>query len=226
MLCACLGIVLGIALGWGNAVREGGPIETTQVSVWLLAATIAGLGFIRRFFNRRTARQRAVSVGFAALCLLAAARELDAHIWLNPESLRAWGGDGLAAWGVRYRIDWWLGRPDSSGATPPIAARVLWAVAAIGAGLLAARFVPGAIRDIRGAGARGRVFGLSIIATAAFLCLGYLFDDQLGRERVMNKLTSVALEEFAELVGAGCALGGALVWSVGREASTGRGAQG
>jgi hypothetical protein len=76
--------------------REGGVLEDISVGIWFLSALLA-VGTMMQFANPRT---RLMAVWTSWLALLAALRELDLHIWLNPKH--------LGEYGVRYRLDWWL----------------------------------------------------------------------------------------------------------------------
>lgn len=76
--------------------REDGVLEDITVGLWFLSVLMA-LGTAIKFSNSGT-RLMAIWTGW--LALLAALRELDLHIWLNPKH--------LGEYGVRYRIDWWL----------------------------------------------------------------------------------------------------------------------
>ncbi len=163
---------------------EHGIIESAQLAAWA-AAFLAGVGFL---LKRPPPRERLFALWLCLVASLAALREMDAHTLLNPET--------LGAWGVRYRLDWWL----SAGA--PIGARMLWfVVGALMAGAVVASTarVASMFDELR----RGHeaAWVLFALAGAGIVC-GYLLDDILGRGRIVPAVYTQGLEESLELAGA------------------------
>lgn len=157
---------------------EGGYIEWVQVGFWvvcILSATV-----LVAIHRHRQYRLHTLWLGIIAV--VAAARELDLHEALNPETL----GD----LGVRYRIDWVL---DGS---VPIWLKAMWAgiFLVIGAALIVPLIFANGLPDF--ASTRGRLFLIAV----AFLGLGFVFDDLL-RHVITNDAIKMINEEAAELIG-------------------------
>jgi|GEM_PF-2972009 len=164
---------------------EQGPIENLQFGLWVLAAFIALAVLIRR----SRPREKLFAGWLALVSALAAFRELDGHTMLNPET--------LGAWGVRYRIDWWL------SLEAPILPRLVWAAVgvAIVLGLIvpAVKVAPRVIVLTRGRDRAWWLFGASVAA----LFIGYACDDLIGRGLLMAPVYTKLIEESFELIGAG-----------------------
>ncbi len=167
-----------------NLIAENGPVETAQMSLWVCSSLLA-LGV---FLYRKRPRERLYAGWLGLVSALAAFREADGHILLNPEV--------LGSWGVRYRIDWWL------SLDAPVLPRVMWAVVGIviAVGLVAplVKASPRAFLLIKG---RDRAWWLFAIAAAA-LFVGYACDDLVGRGQFVAPIYSQSAEELSELVGA------------------------
>lgn len=164
--------------------KEHGPIENTQFTLWIISAIVGGL----IAWDRRAIRERVFGAWLAMMCVLAALRELDSHIFLNPEF--------LGSWGVRYRLDWWI------SLDAPVLPRMFWAI--VGVLFLCAVIVPFlriAPKHVLLLKSRDRAWWMFLISGVA-LGLGWLFDDVLGRNLFMHPVYTQALEETAELVGA------------------------
>ncbi|MGP1273395.1 MAG: hypothetical protein ACTS22_08665 [Phycisphaerales bacterium] len=185
---AFVGIVLvfgiaGALTGLGvPLVEEGGPVERAQIALWTAAAVTAALLSLGAPLGRGV---RGLLALLAVLSLAAAAREFDAHIYLNPETL----GD----LGVRYRIDWWLDGSVSLGL------KLGWAIVAVA--ILAALLAPAwlgrrAVLDM--VRARPAAFWC-FVASAAALAAGFAVDDLL-RNRIDLQLGHL-IEEGVELLG-------------------------
>ena len=161
--------------------EEDGPVERAQILLWAIAS-IAGVILSLSAATRST---RCYLLVLASLAGLAVARELDAHIYLNPEK--------LGSLGVRYRIDWWL---DGSVSLLLKAAWALVALVSIAAVLGPAFFARDAIlRTIR---LRTLPFWL-LGATGLCLFVGFAVDDLL-RNRIDLQIGH-AIEESVELAG-------------------------
>lgn len=186
VLTAMVGSALWYALsfGWVNLFIENSWIELVQLGAWLSGACWAWW----RIPRLGAMRDRWMLFWLAVIMSLAAAREQDMQIYLNP--------DRLGALGVSFRIAWWL---DGS---VPLALKLAWA--AIFLALLAALTVPllrarprlimlGFGRDLS-----VWLFGVGGI----FLMLGYGADDLYGRGQFMPILYSEVLEETCEGIGA------------------------
>lgn len=167
-----------------SLIAENGPVETAQMVLWICSSLLASGVFL---FRKRP-RERFFAGWLALVSALAAFREADGHILLNPEV--------LGSWGVRYRIDWWL------SLDAPVLPRLLWAVLAVlivvGLVLPIAKASPRAVELLKG---RDRAWWLFAIAAAA-LFAGYAFDDLLGRGQFVAPIYTQSAEEFSELVGA------------------------
>lgn len=164
---------------------ESGPIEAFHVGVWVVSMLIAAAAFA--FHRDRVSRL----MDFWIFMLAAAAfgRELDLHILLNP-------GGILGAYGVRYRIDWWL-----SGETP-VTLRLAWGCVIL-AGLAVLALPPlltraPTLRLLRAGDGASWTF----LASLAFLFLGYASDDLLGRGQFLPSPVTMSIEETAESAGA------------------------
>lgn len=166
-----------------HTFMEHGPVESTQFVLWIVCALLAFDLAVRR----TRPRERLFSAWLCFGSAIAAMREMDMHIFLNPEYL----GD----WGVRYRLDWWI------SAEAPILPRLMWA--AIGAAFVFAMLWPllrTAPRMLTLLRAGDRAFRAFVIAVCAF-AVGYACDDLFGRGMFVPDVYSQALEETAELVG-------------------------
>ncbi|MEL6498828.1 MAG: hypothetical protein AAFZ67_13990 [Planctomycetota bacterium] len=162
------------------AFQENGPVEIAQLELWIGAALFA---FILAVPQTRISDKAALAlVGLAAAA--AAAREIDAHILLNPET--------IGSLGVRYRIDWWL------DADVAILRKLAWAsIATVGIAFVAAAIVAARFHPIRALKRRSRTivyFG----ACAACLATGFAFDDLF--RGVVELRTAQAIEESVEVL--------------------------
>jgi hypothetical protein len=164
--------------------KEGGVLESLSVLLWALAAAIAFGATLRK----RLTDDRWLAFWMGCIAVLAGLRELDLHVWLNP--------DHLGSWGVRFRLDWWLG-----GAASPWF-KLGWASVFLG---LACLMVYPPLRLRRELLQRLRVgevviglLGLAVI----FLALGFIIDDILRPVRFLGHNAKQLIEETSELVGA------------------------
>lgn len=186
-LVPALALVVGATIAWFGSIdllREGGPVEQLQILGWGLAVWVGWFGGGRR----RSIQARLWLVGMGTVASAALARELDLHIALNPET--------LGAWGVRYRIDWWL------DAGVPALAKLAWgafflvATAAL-FGPLMGSHVPWS-RRFRGGWVVNGLLGLAV----AGIVLGWATDD-IFRDAVRGvKPVALVVEESVELMGA------------------------
>ncbi len=159
---------------------EGGPVETAQFWLWSISAVVA----LAMSHRPRDARIRALLRTLGMLAVLAAAREQDLHIWLNPET--------FGQYGVRYRMDWWL------DANVPLGLKAGWLAgfATIGGGLyLVARKAAPLVKEMINARAPA---ALMLAAAVVSLLIGYVLDDLM---RGVFSDWRHALEETAELIG-------------------------
>jgi len=160
---------------------EDGWIEWLSVGFWTisLVACLAGV--------RRHARplDRMVFAWLAWLSLLAATRELDLHVLLNPQHL-----GGL---GVRYRLSWFLAIDEN------LALRIGWLALFVGLGLSLVAPLAALRHSIRHLVSRGDtavgLFGLAMVA----LLGGWACDDLL--RGVGHVQLRQACEETFELLG-------------------------
>lgn len=163
---------------------EQGPIENVQFGLWVLSACVALAVLIRR----SRPREKLFAGWLALVSALAAFREFDGHVLLNPET--------LGAWGVRYRIDWWL------SLDAPILPRLVWVAVgvAIVVGLIlpAVKVAPRVIVLTRGRDRAWWLFGASVAA----MFVGYACDDLIGRGLFVDPMYTKTVEELFELVAA------------------------
>lgn len=177
---AVVGVVAGLVSSVGTD-NEHGPLEMAQFALWAYAVLLGLISSGR--LRDRTARMFTVWLG--VLACLAAARELDLHETLNPEI--------LGAWGVRYRIDWWL---DFS---VPFLLKFFWG--GVGAGIAIALVAPLVIAwSGLGTLLHSRVdVMLLLVSSAAMLAVGWISDDLL---RVWtSRIPGTYVEELSELIG-------------------------
>jgi len=189
LVCAAAAAL--VALGWlpewvrGGMATEGGPVEALSLLGWMV---LVGM-LVVHLPRQRTVRDRWHLGWLAVLASLAALRELDAHVLLNPEA--------LGAWGVRYRIDWWL------DAASPVVGRLGWALG--GLVVAAAVVVPPFVFRARVIALLRRRDGASALAVlgAGLIAFGYASDDLFGRDLLLATPTMQLIEESAELAAVG-----------------------
>jgi hypothetical protein len=164
--------------------REDGVLEDITVGIWFLSALLAVWTTIR--FNNPNTRLMAVWTGW--LALLAALRELDLHIWLNPKH--------LGEYGVRYRIDWWLSMETS------VWLRLGWLlffVVVIGLAV----YPPFRLwKRLLGLWLRGDSLMGFLCVAVGFLFLGFVIDDILRPVHFVELGTKQLCEETSETIGA------------------------
>lgn len=176
--------IAGGSQGWGD-IAETSALEHPQTWLW---AACAGLAF-SAIAKGPTFRDRMNAFWLWALATLAALRELDLHVQLNPET-HGWG------FGVSYKLEWWL---DAGSA--PLIVKLVWAC--IGVGAIAALLVPPLIvrAPVLHLLRRRDPATLLFIASIALLGAGYVMDDVLGRGQFLSPALAVGIEESAELLG-------------------------
>jgi len=166
---------------------EGGVIEMLQVMIWS-AALVFGLTSSPR---SRDGRSRMLARWLAMVAGLALLRELDLHEAANPEV--------LGAWGIRYRLDWWV------SLDAPVLPRVMWAGVFIGLGWVQWWLLVNTRPDPIGALRRGDLSAWMLVGCVALLGSGYAADDLL--RNVLPREPLQAFEELAELIGVTAFLG-------------------
>jgi hypothetical protein len=180
-----LALAASLGLGWLTTLGrpllgENGPVEQSQLLLWVTSTAAAVLSAV---LVRRPADRSALVVG-AGFALLSAAREADAQVLLNPET--------IGAIGLRYRTDWWFD-PGVS-----LMLKSSWIAAALA--LLALWVRP--VRRARFHAVRGALMGsptVWIVAAAVGLMLvGFTFDDLLRRR--LDAAVRQPIEEIAELL--------------------------
>ncbi len=184
-------VLLYLSLGLSGRsffIEEGGPLEWLQIVLWLLSC---GLGFAL-FLRARTPLDRMTAFWLTVVGLLAMAREFDAQVLLNPET--------IGSWGLRYRIDWWLSTDAS------VLLRLFWlgVFLLLGAALTVPLFhmkIP-FVRLVRSGDVASGLFVLSIL----FLFLGFACDDLLRETTLLAPHKRSFGEETFELAGAGAYL--------------------
>ncbi|HWQ91255.1 MAG TPA: hypothetical protein VN673_06265 [Clostridia bacterium] len=166
-----------------DLARENGVIENGSVALWCLTLLLSIVLAIRA-----EAAQRLLFVWTGALALVAGARELDAHIWLNP--------DHLGRFGVRYRTRWWV---DDS---VPLWLKLGWGLFFL---ILLWLVLYPPIKHMRvlfsGLRRGSRGVGLLVLAMG-FLALGFVMDDLLRTSQALSVGTRQMIEETSEIIGA------------------------
>lgn len=165
---------------------ENGAIESYQLGLWTMSILSAIVVSLR--VSDRQAKWGTIALGVLAVGALA--RELDLHIYLNPNMI----GD----WGVRYRIDWWLDRGVSFWL------KLMW----VGIGLAVAFIIGFPIWMARGKPRWREARPRLVILALMFLAVGFVADDLL-RGRLDPEFGRL-LEELGELLGAMFYLGAVL----------------
>lgn len=177
---------------WG----ESGLIEIMQVCAWLASAFIAWAVA----FTARDAERPAPLFALGVLAILAAAREIDLHIHLNPET--------LGPYGVRYRIDWLL------DGEVPIWLRGGWlAIFALVGCILVLVFRRAGPQFKRMFAAR-TLTALLLVGTFGFILIGYTLDDLM---RGIFSGQRGLFEESVELLAALLYLSAVLNLAIGKD---------
>jgi hypothetical protein len=163
---------------------EGGLIEWLSFICWFMSMLICFLALSRQCKQI----DRLVIWWICLLCFLAAARELDAQIFLNPKY--------LGQFGVHYKTRWFLS-PEVN-----FFLKLFWFMVFLTLGgflfyplIKLGRHI---IRLIRNGDAATGFFLLG----ATGLITGFLFDDILRKTTFLDKDFRESVEEVAELLGA------------------------
>jgi len=163
---------------------EGGFIEWLSAGCWIAAMLICFLALLRHHGRQ----DRLVFWWFFLICALAAARELDAQVLLNPKF--------FGQFGVHYMIRWFLS-PEVN-----ILLRLSWfSLFLLLGGLLVSPLIvlrKSIHRLIRSGDVAVGLFLLSAIGLAT----GFVFDDILRKTALVDGDVRQAIEEIAELLGA------------------------
>jgi hypothetical protein len=169
--------------------EEHGIYESASV-VFLLGAVVVARAGLRQVHSGQS---RVTLVWLAGLALLAAMRELDMHILLNPEY--------LSSMGVRYRIDWWLDGDVSLGL------KAFWATVFASLGLMVLlplvlyrRQTIRCLRDLRDPSVQ------MLALTGILMAVGFTMDDLLRGATFLSDPIKDTIEEGAEALGALCFL--------------------
>jgi hypothetical protein len=164
--------------------REGGLIETLSVISWGIAIVFS-LGAALRW---EAFADRLLALWLGSIALLAGLRELDFHHALGP--------DRLGAYGMRFRISWWLDGNVS------LTLKAGWLV--VFAVLLALLiYPPWKLRLPMWAMTRRGNAMIGILMLAFFFCaMGGFIDDQLRRATFIPKELRQLTEEASEMLGA------------------------
>ncbi len=180
----------------GDALfREHGVLEVVSLAFWV-GSCLSGCALAVR---SRGQASRLMAAWLGGISLLAALRELDQHLWLNPVN--------LGSLAVRYRLDWWLSR-DVSGWLRLGWAAVFLAVATV------VLYPPVKLhrrlwRLFRG----GDAFTGLLVSAMGFLMFGFVVDDLLRPVQLMSSDGKQLIEETSEAVGAGLfCISGGLLW--------------
>jgi len=165
---------------------EDGIIETLSVIFWIGALLLC----LWALFRRHDRHYRLIFIWLCLVCALAAARELDAQILLNPKY--------FGPYGVHYRIDWFF----SNKFGVSILLKLIWGAIFIVAFvcLFAPLFIlrRPIMRVIRNGDTAAGLFLLGITA----LAIGFINDDILRGTHFMSLDLREAIEETSEMLGA------------------------
>jgi hypothetical protein len=163
---------------------EDGVIEWLSFGCWIVSILICFKALSRQ--NNRV--DSLVFCWACLICVLAAARELDAQILLNPKY--------LGEFGVRYKTIWFLSSEVS------ILLRLFWfsIFLTIGGIITWPLFVvrKAILRMMRSGDAAAGFLLLSLIGSAT----GFVFDDILRNTTLLDMDLRQAIEETVELFGA------------------------
>lgn len=163
---------------------EGGPIEWLSFGFWIAAMLICCLALSRQC--KQIDRQ--IFWWICLICFLAAARELDAQVLLNPKY--------LGQFGVHYKTRWFLS-PEVN-----IFLKLFWFSLFLMLGgniifpLIAQRKL--IIQQIRNGDVAAGFFLLGVIG----LTIGFIFDDILRKTTFLDRDLRQSMEETAEMLGA------------------------
>jgi len=185
--------VLG-SLEASNRVPETSVLEGPQPWIWVAVGLTAGLASFRP--NRRRDLWFALWIG-AASCL-AALRELDLHVLLNPENIEVLGLRPEQA--MRYRLDWW-----TDGSVPG-SLKLAWGALLAIVGMVL--FIPLLLARVRWRrlllGFDG--FAWCVALGVVMLFAGMVADDLLRATGIGGTLALQTVEEALELCGSICIL--------------------
>lgn len=171
-----------------DAISERGIIEVGSAVLWGVGALSAGVVAIKS-----RPRDRTIQLWLLLMGLLCGARELDLQLWLNPSR--------IGELGVRFRIDWWLGR------SVPLNIKLGWAIIFATIGALVYTAVRKTVAEFKNDTSPVRAVPLirnpavALIALTAFLLfLGWVSDDVL--RGLLHSIWGAMWEESVEFVGA------------------------
>lgn len=163
---------------------EDGVIEWSSFACWIVSIFIC----FRALSRHNNRFDIMVFLWTCLICVLAAARELDAQVLLNPEY--------LGQFGVRYKTKWFLS-PEVSiflklfwfSIFLTVGGIIIWPLVAMRKAIL---------RLIRSGDAAAGLLLLSFIGSAT----GFIFDDLLRKTTFLDIDVRQAIEETSELFGA------------------------
>ena len=164
--------------------RENGILEILSVMLWSVSALLA----FRAAFRTSPTEHRLLAFLLAAIALLAALREIDAHIWLNPQH--------LGALGVRYKINWWL---DSNVS---LLLKLGWALVFLALACSVLYPLTKSWRTLWRSLLARETVPLLVLASMVFLGMGFALDDLLRHSSRIGPDTRQLMEETAEVLGA------------------------
>ena len=187
-MAAGAGLAFAVVFGLHHAGlrlhQEQGVIERLSLLFWALSGLVAAWGAARA--THRAVRLLAIWLG--SLAVLAALREMDAHILVNPRYL----GD----LGVRFRLDWW------TDGNVRVWLKLGWTALFLGVALLTV-YPPLKLRRSLWLQTRqgSPAIGL-LVAAVGFLAMGFVIDDLLRPVRFINLDIKQLVEETSETIGA------------------------
>jgi hypothetical protein len=167
---------------------ENGLIEWLSFVCWFLSLLICFLALSREY-------SRIDRIVFCWLCLiffLAAARELDAQILLNPKY--------FGQFGVHYKTRWFLS-PEVN-----IYLKLFWlSFFTILGGIIIYPLITQRKKIAKLIRIGDNVLGFFLLGTIG-LAIGFIFDDTLRKTTLLNTDLRQAIEETAEFLGSACFL--------------------
>jgi len=163
---------------------EGGVIEFLSWILWAIAVVLS----LCTCFRWRERADRLTAAWMAFVALMAGLRELDAHVYLNP--------DYFGGFGVRYRMDWWL----DGNVSPWL--KLGWLAVAFVV-LVFVIYIPWTVRlPVFRMACRGDAMVALFFLAIPLLGIGFVMDDTLRGTKLIPPAARQVIEETSELLGA------------------------
>jgi hypothetical protein len=197
---AAAGFLLAATGAVGIAALRVPSLELQQVvpetawadlmAPWVLVVAMALFGMSCLRFARR--REVLLALWLGVMAGLAALRELDLHVLVNPGNIHLLGLK--PEHGVRFRLDWW-----TSGRTSGMARAAWAAVGLVLAGLVILPVAVARVPWLTRLRQRDTVVVLLAVAAAA-MAAGYIIDDLIARA-LSSPAAAAMVEEGLEFTG-------------------------